>query len=220
MSRRTDQRRAAVFALYQHELTGRALDDVFERDAGSFTRALAHATADYADGSDAHFMDEESFEQLAIPENTLQDPLKWIKPNESVDLLFIDEQPPAALGMRGARTVREVHRERGEREQARNRDRAVHAGLIEAQRPGDGAEGRAQHHRSAVAERAERQEAGRVAGDQALERGPRLGVEVAPVDVLARRPDVQEEAGSGQREEPGDQARGHLPSYRRRTPAR
>ena len=33
MSRRSDQRRAAVFALYQHELTGRALDDVFERDA-------------------------------------------------------------------------------------------------------------------------------------------------------------------------------------------
>jgi N utilization substance protein B len=47
MSRRTDQRRAAVFALYQHELTGRSLDDVFERDAAGFTRALAHATADH-----------------------------------------------------------------------------------------------------------------------------------------------------------------------------
>ena len=54
MSRRTDQRRAAVFALYQHALTGRALDDVFERDAGSFTRALAHATADHADELDVH----------------------------------------------------------------------------------------------------------------------------------------------------------------------
>ena len=46
MSRRSDQRRAAVFALYQSELTGRALDDVFERGAPTFTRALAHATAD------------------------------------------------------------------------------------------------------------------------------------------------------------------------------
>jgi transcription antitermination protein NusB len=46
--RRSEQRRAAVFALYQHDLTGRALDEVFERDAGSFTRALAHATADNA----------------------------------------------------------------------------------------------------------------------------------------------------------------------------
>jgi N utilization substance protein B len=54
MSRRTDQRRAAVFALYQHELTGRALDDVFERDAARFTRALAHATADHQEELDAH----------------------------------------------------------------------------------------------------------------------------------------------------------------------
>lgn len=48
MARRSDQRRAAVFALYQHDLTGRPLDDVFERDAAPFTRALAHATSDNA----------------------------------------------------------------------------------------------------------------------------------------------------------------------------
>ena len=48
MSRRSDQRRAAVFALYQHDLTGRPLDDVFEHGAAAFTRALAHATADHA----------------------------------------------------------------------------------------------------------------------------------------------------------------------------
>ena len=53
MSRRTDQRRAAVFAIYQHELTGRELDDLFERDASTFTRALAYATADYAPDLDA-----------------------------------------------------------------------------------------------------------------------------------------------------------------------
>jgi len=53
VSRRSDQRRAAVFALYQHELTGRELDDVFERDASEFTRALAYATADYAEDFDA-----------------------------------------------------------------------------------------------------------------------------------------------------------------------
>jgi transcription antitermination protein NusB len=50
--RRTDQRRAAVFALYQHDLTGRPLDELFERDAPTFTRALAHATADHADELD------------------------------------------------------------------------------------------------------------------------------------------------------------------------
>jgi len=50
--RRSEQRRAAVFALYQHDLTGRPLDDLFERGAPSFTRALAHATADRAEELD------------------------------------------------------------------------------------------------------------------------------------------------------------------------
>ncbi len=45
----------------------------------------------YADGSDAHFMDEQTYEQLAIPEDSVKDPLKWIKPNETVDLLYIGD---------------------------------------------------------------------------------------------------------------------------------
>jgi N utilization substance protein B len=52
MARRSDQRRAAVFALYQHEVTGRPLDEVFERGAAPFTRALAHATSDNAEELD------------------------------------------------------------------------------------------------------------------------------------------------------------------------
>jgi transcription antitermination protein NusB len=48
LSRRTDQRRDAVFALYQHELRGRELDDLFDRHASTFTRALAYAASDYA----------------------------------------------------------------------------------------------------------------------------------------------------------------------------
>jgi len=48
VSRRTDQRRDAVFALYQHDLTGRELDDLFERGASTFTRGLAYAVEDRA----------------------------------------------------------------------------------------------------------------------------------------------------------------------------
>src|SRR3954463_280243 len=47
----------------------------------------------YADGTDAHFMDEESYEQIALPETTMAEPLKWVKPNESVDMLYIDGEP-------------------------------------------------------------------------------------------------------------------------------
>jgi N utilization substance protein B len=54
MSRRQDQRRAAVFALYQHDVTGRELDDVIERDASTFTRSLAYAADDYIDELDPY----------------------------------------------------------------------------------------------------------------------------------------------------------------------
>jgi N utilization substance protein B len=50
--RRADQRRAAVFALYQHDVAGRPLDDCFDPGARPFTRALAHAVDDYADELD------------------------------------------------------------------------------------------------------------------------------------------------------------------------
>jgi transcription antitermination protein NusB len=43
VARRSDQRRRAVFALYQHDLTGRPLEDTLPHDAAPFTRALAHA---------------------------------------------------------------------------------------------------------------------------------------------------------------------------------
>ena len=41
----------------------------------------------YADGTDAHFMDEESYEQIALPESSVAEPLKYFRPNETVDLL-------------------------------------------------------------------------------------------------------------------------------------
>lgn len=39
--RRTEQRRAAVWALYQSDLLGRPLEETFPRDVHGFTRALA-----------------------------------------------------------------------------------------------------------------------------------------------------------------------------------
>src|SRR5215203_1087205 len=47
----------------------------------------------YADGADAHFMDTESYEQMAVPESGVADALRWTKPNDTVDVLFIDGQP-------------------------------------------------------------------------------------------------------------------------------
>jgi elongation factor P len=47
----------------------------------------------YADGADAHLMDTESFEQIAVAEGTLSDALRWITPSSEVDVLFIDGEP-------------------------------------------------------------------------------------------------------------------------------
>jgi elongation factor P len=47
----------------------------------------------YADGTDAHFMDTESFEQIAVSEAKMAEPLRWLRPSSEVDLLFIDDEP-------------------------------------------------------------------------------------------------------------------------------
>ncbi|HEY7829009.1 MAG TPA: transcription antitermination protein NusB [Solirubrobacteraceae bacterium] len=46
--RRSEQRRAAVFALYQHDLTGQPLLKALGPNASVFARALAYAAADRA----------------------------------------------------------------------------------------------------------------------------------------------------------------------------
>jgi elongation factor P len=47
----------------------------------------------YRDGSDAHFMDSGSYEQLTIPESALTEALRWMKESEEYELLYIDEEP-------------------------------------------------------------------------------------------------------------------------------
>lgn len=46
----------------------------------------------YSDGSDAHFMDNESFDQLAVPVARLEEPLGFVKPNCEVEALYIDSE--------------------------------------------------------------------------------------------------------------------------------
>jgi transcription antitermination protein NusB len=51
--RRSEQRRAAVIALYQHDLTGRAPEETLGPNASGFVRELAHACVEHAAELDA-----------------------------------------------------------------------------------------------------------------------------------------------------------------------
>jgi N utilization substance protein B len=53
VARRTEQRRAAIWALYQSDLLNRPLANSFPRDAGAFTKLLAAATQVHQDEIDA-----------------------------------------------------------------------------------------------------------------------------------------------------------------------
>jgi elongation factor P len=74
---------------------GAAIDKTFR--AGEKFRAVRTETRKmqflYADGADAHFMDSQSYEQTAIPESQVGESLKWVTPNDEVEVLYIDDSP-------------------------------------------------------------------------------------------------------------------------------
>src|SRR5436305_2925116 len=39
----------------------------------------------YSDGTDAHLMDSQSYEQLAVPEAAVEEALRWLKPNDQLE---------------------------------------------------------------------------------------------------------------------------------------
>jgi elongation factor P len=74
---------------------GNVIDRTFR--AGERFRAVRTETRNmqflYADGSEAHFMDTESYEQLDVPQSTVADALRFTRASDEVDLLFIDGVP-------------------------------------------------------------------------------------------------------------------------------
>jgi elongation factor P len=74
---------------------GAVMDRTFR--AGEKFRAVRTETRKmqflYADGGHAHFMDLGSYEQLQIPEGAVLTALQWTRPNDEVEVLFIDSEP-------------------------------------------------------------------------------------------------------------------------------
>ena len=66
----------------------------------------------YSDGTDAHFMDTQTYEQMAVPEEAVAESLKWVVPNEEVDMLYVDDQPERRPGAERRRAERRRDRAR------------------------------------------------------------------------------------------------------------
>ena len=47
----------------------------------------------YDSGDAAVFMDSRDYEQLELPREVAGDAMKWVLPNEDVEILFVDERP-------------------------------------------------------------------------------------------------------------------------------
>src|SRR5829696_9301200 len=47
----------------------------------------------YDSGEAAVFMDNQSYDQVEIPKDSIADEMRWVLPNENVDLLLVDERP-------------------------------------------------------------------------------------------------------------------------------
>jgi elongation factor P len=85
---------------------GNVIDKTFRagekfRPVRTETRKLQYL---YADGSEAHFMDSETYEQFGIPQAQVADQLRWVLESQEVDVLYIDGSPaevqvPSAVEM-------------------------------------------------------------------------------------------------------------------------
>ena len=98
---------------------GAAIDRTFR--AGEKFRPIRTETRKmqylYSDGTDAHFMDSQTYEQLPIPEDQLKDSLKWVVDNQEVDVLYVDEQPSEALLQLRADVVVRLQQRAGDEQQ-------------------------------------------------------------------------------------------------------
>ncbi|HEY8466782.1 MAG TPA: elongation factor P [Solirubrobacterales bacterium] len=63
----------------------------------------------YDSGDSVVFMDVDSYEQVEIPRDTAGEDMKWVLPNDTVDILYVDDRPtgvqvPSAVDLKVAKT--------------------------------------------------------------------------------------------------------------------
>ena len=77
--------------------TGAVIDDTF-RAGEKFARVhteTKNVQFLYDDGTEAHFMDEQTFEQFALPRSDVEEELSYILPSSIVQILAVNGKPTA-----------------------------------------------------------------------------------------------------------------------------
>ena len=84
--------RAMVIMKLKNVATGKVIEDRVRAGSDIEIIRIDKRTMQYLyhDGDLYHFMDSESFEQIAIPEETIGDGVRFLKENDNVDILFFD----------------------------------------------------------------------------------------------------------------------------------
>ena len=75
--------------------SGSVIDRTF-RAGEKFNRVhteVKNVTYLYNDGSDAHMMDAETFDQLALPVASIADDLRFMRENDTIQMLMVDGSP-------------------------------------------------------------------------------------------------------------------------------
>jgi N utilization substance protein B len=112
--RRSDQRRAAVVALYQHDVTGRPLTEVVPRDASLFTKELVEGVEVEQEDIDAlieRYSQGWTLERIApVERNILRVALhEMLHRSDVPDEVAIDEAIEAAKELCSAEAPRFVN---------------------------------------------------------------------------------------------------------------
>jgi transcription antitermination protein NusB len=112
--RRSDQRRAAVVALYQHDVTGRPLTEVVPRDASLFTKELVEGVEVEQEDIDAlieRFSEGWTLERIApVERNILRVALhEMLHRTDVPEEVAIDEAIEAAKELCSAEAPRFVN---------------------------------------------------------------------------------------------------------------
>ena len=112
--RRSDQRRAAVVALYQEDVTGRPLSELEPRDATAFTRELIEGTAREREELDAlieRYSEGWTLDRIApLERNIMRVAIYELLDRADIpDEVAIDEAVEAAKELCGAEAPRFVN---------------------------------------------------------------------------------------------------------------